>query len=323
MMQAGTAEVPKVTLYSYFRSSCAWRVRLGLLLKGMSCNLWLHFNISLGRIQDGILWVAMCQGPAETPFRYAKSLRECSCNPANIIFIGHAGIPYEYKAINILKGEQFTEGKNFDLCFWSYCRQGHWLWSHNIFQYFLENFTGERLTESYFPKCIWIKPHISCTWTSGHLYICSKCMQNIGILDSTDCHWIDCRVYQAEPNAAGSSIGDWWCKAGRFSCNSTGFSLHTWHLRLDCLRNRPRDWYLQLLWQLAIWFEELTSFVLNPNWDIHILTEYTFLQGSLACAAINFFQKILLCGAVLWRMWGGECLAVFGGEVSWQKASSA
>jgi maleylacetoacetate isomerase len=50
--QAGTAEVPKVTLYSYFRSSCAWRVRLGLLLKG---------------------------------------------------------IPYEYKAINILKGEQFTE----------------------------------------------------------------------------------------------------------------------------------------------------------------------------------------------------------------------
>jgi hypothetical protein len=67
----------------------------------------------------------------------------------------------------------------------------------------------------------------------------------------------------------------------------------------------------------------LTSFVLNPNWDIHILTEYTFLQGSLACAAINFFQKILLCGAVLWRMWGGECLAVFGGEVSWQKASSA
>jgi maleylacetoacetate isomerase len=52
MMQAGTAEVPKVTLYSYFRSSCAWRVRLGLLLKG---------------------------------------------------------IPYEYKAINLLKGEQFTE----------------------------------------------------------------------------------------------------------------------------------------------------------------------------------------------------------------------
>jgi maleylacetoacetate isomerase len=50
--EAGTAEVPKVTLYSYFRSSCAWRVRLGLLLKG---------------------------------------------------------IPYEYKAINILKGEQFTE----------------------------------------------------------------------------------------------------------------------------------------------------------------------------------------------------------------------
>ncbi|KAH9577072.1 hypothetical protein CY35_01G195100 [Sphagnum magellanicum] len=50
--QAGTAEVPTVTLYSYFRSSCAWRVRLGLLLKG---------------------------------------------------------IPYEYKAINILKGEQFTE----------------------------------------------------------------------------------------------------------------------------------------------------------------------------------------------------------------------
>jgi maleylacetoacetate isomerase len=55
------------------------------------------------------LWVAMCQGPAEIPFRYAKSLRECSCNPANIIFIGRAGIPYEYKAINILKGEQFTE----------------------------------------------------------------------------------------------------------------------------------------------------------------------------------------------------------------------
>ncbi|CAK9193343.1 unnamed protein product [Sphagnum troendelagicum] len=55
MTQAGTAEVPKVTLYSYFRSSCAWRVRLGLLLKGMS------------------------------------------------------RIPYEYKAINILKGEQFTE----------------------------------------------------------------------------------------------------------------------------------------------------------------------------------------------------------------------
>jgi len=50
--QAGTAEVPTVTLYSYFRSSCAWRVRLGLLLKG---------------------------------------------------------IPYEYKAINILKGDQFTE----------------------------------------------------------------------------------------------------------------------------------------------------------------------------------------------------------------------
>jgi len=50
--QAGTAEVPTVTLYSYFRSSCAWRVRLGLLLKG---------------------------------------------------------IPYEYKAINILNGEQFTE----------------------------------------------------------------------------------------------------------------------------------------------------------------------------------------------------------------------
>jgi hypothetical protein len=45
----------------------------------------------------------------------------------------------------------------------------------------------------------------------------------------------------------------------------------------------------------------LMSFVLNPNWDIHILTEYTFLQGSLTCAAINFFQKILLCGAVLWR----------------------
>ncbi|CAK9858973.1 unnamed protein product [Sphagnum jensenii] len=55
MTQAGTAEVPKATLYSYFRSSCAWRVRLGLLLKGMS------------------------------------------------------RIPYEYKAINIVKGEQFTE----------------------------------------------------------------------------------------------------------------------------------------------------------------------------------------------------------------------
>jgi hypothetical protein len=47
MMQAGTAEVPTVTLYSYFRSSCAWRVRLGLLLKGMSHNLWLHFNFFL------------------------------------------------------------------------------------------------------------------------------------------------------------------------------------------------------------------------------------------------------------------------------------
>ncbi len=232
-------------------------------------------------------------------------LRECSCNPSNIIFIGCAGIPYEYKAINILKGEQFTEGKTSDLCFWSYCRQGLWLWSHNIFQYFLENFTGEGLTESYFPKCIWITPQISCTWTSGHLYICRKCMQNIGILDSTDCHWIDCRVYQAEPIAAGSSSGDWRCKTGRFSCNSTGFSLHTWNLRLVCLRNRPRDWYLQLLWQLAIWSEELTSVVLNPNWDIHILTEYTFLQGSLTCAAINFFQKILLCGAVLWRRLGG------------------
>ncbi|CAK9192447.1 unnamed protein product [Sphagnum troendelagicum] len=55
MTQAGTAEVPKATLYSYFGSSCAWRVRLGLLLKGMS------------------------------------------------------RIPYEYKAINIVKGEQFTE----------------------------------------------------------------------------------------------------------------------------------------------------------------------------------------------------------------------
>jgi maleylacetoacetate isomerase len=51
MMQKGT-EMPKVTLYSYHLSSCSWRVRLALMLKG---------------------------------------------------------IDYEYKAINILTGEQFSE----------------------------------------------------------------------------------------------------------------------------------------------------------------------------------------------------------------------
>jgi hypothetical protein len=39
----------------------------------ITCGCILIF--SLGRIQDGILWVAMCQGPAETPFRYAKSFK--------------------------------------------------------------------------------------------------------------------------------------------------------------------------------------------------------------------------------------------------------
>ncbi len=34
MMQKGT-EMPKVILYSYHLSSCSWRVRLALMLKGM------------------------------------------------------------------------------------------------------------------------------------------------------------------------------------------------------------------------------------------------------------------------------------------------
>jgi maleylacetoacetate isomerase len=49
------------------------------------------------------------KGQLKLPSDMPSLLRECSCNPSNIIFIGRAGIPYEYKAINILKGEQFTE----------------------------------------------------------------------------------------------------------------------------------------------------------------------------------------------------------------------
>jgi hypothetical protein len=49
MMQKGT-EMPKVTLYSYHLSSCSWRVRLALMLKGMfekSMSVGFRCQISL------------------------------------------------------------------------------------------------------------------------------------------------------------------------------------------------------------------------------------------------------------------------------------
>jgi hypothetical protein len=90
MMQKGT-EMPKVILYSYHLSSCSWRVRLALMLKG---------------------------------------------------------IDYEYKAINILTGQQFSEGKIVDLCFQLILQMRSsypcmWLGSQNILPEFLEHLTGD------------------------------------------------------------------------------------------------------------------------------------------------------------------------------------
>jgi hypothetical protein len=93
-----------------------------------------------------------------------------------------------------------------------------------------------------------------------------------------------------------SCIEDWWCKTGWFGCNSTFFP-HTLEMQqmLDCLRNIPKR--LVSIATLACYMisQESKSFVLNLDWDIDRLTKYPFLQGSLACAAINFFQKGLLC----------------------------
>jgi hypothetical protein len=68
---------------------------------------------------------------------------ECQ-NPAHtFFFMGCTGIDYEYKAINILTGQQFSEGKIVDLCFQLIVQMRSsypcmWLGSQNI----LPEFSG-------------------------------------------------------------------------------------------------------------------------------------------------------------------------------------
>jgi len=73
------------------------------------------------------------------------------------------------------------------------------------------------------------------------------------------------------------------------------YGINSCHKPLDCLRNIPKR--LVSIATLACYMisQESKSFVLNLDWDIDRLTKYPFLQGSLACAAINFFRKVLLC----------------------------
>ncbi len=85
-------------------------------------------------------------GVAENPcasFDMKRIQFECQ-NPAHtFFFMGCTGIDYEYKAINILTGQQFSEGKIVDLCFQLILQMRSsypcmWLGSQNI----LPEFSG-------------------------------------------------------------------------------------------------------------------------------------------------------------------------------------
>ncbi|KAL5993185.1 Glutathione S-transferase zeta-1 [Asimina triloba] len=86
----GSGERAKLQLYSYCRSSCSWRVRIALNLKGT-----IFRTETLNSTQS---WVMAWFLPHHSPL-----LANSSCPQ---------GLKYEYKAVNIYKGEQFNPGEH-------------------------------------------------------------------------------------------------------------------------------------------------------------------------------------------------------------------
>jgi hypothetical protein len=90
----------------------------------------------------------VAENPCGASFDMKRIQFECQ-NPAHTFFFtGCTGIDYEYKAINILTGQQFSEGKIVDLCFQLILQMRSsypcmWLGSQNILPEFLEHLTGD------------------------------------------------------------------------------------------------------------------------------------------------------------------------------------
>ena len=79
-------------LYSYWRSSCSFRVRIALNLKGtFFLSLFLRIILFLFILPSILIFLHLF-------FDYDWS-------------IDRLGLKYEYKAVNLLKGEQFSPGE--------------------------------------------------------------------------------------------------------------------------------------------------------------------------------------------------------------------
>lgn len=70
----------QLKLYSYYRSSCSFRVRIALNLKGfLSFNFYFFQHLMVSEFELEFMIISV-------------------------------GLKYEYKAVNLLKGEQFSPG---------------------------------------------------------------------------------------------------------------------------------------------------------------------------------------------------------------------
>lgn len=91
---ASPVAASRLKLYSYWRSSCSHRVRIALNLKGLSSFIRFHFYMVTNRLLAELL-VWDC-------FFYLY-----------FFFVTFLGLNFEYKAVNLLKGEQFTPGNYY------------------------------------------------------------------------------------------------------------------------------------------------------------------------------------------------------------------
>lgn len=92
-----TAKAERPKLFSYWRSSCSHRARIALNFKGSCSSAPLNraavFRMDWGIWDTGLGWIWL-------------ALRVLDLDTVSV----YAGVEYEYKAVNLLKGEQSDPG---------------------------------------------------------------------------------------------------------------------------------------------------------------------------------------------------------------------
>lgn len=131
-----------------------------------------------------------------------------------ILFIGWscAGIPYEYKAVDLSRGEQFSDGETVDLSPFDGTLEMETLsWGSQHPPEFLESFTRQWSLGSITPRhAFQITKHFRFGMNQHFDPFYNCCMLWIVGEDLTRCsndHQICCRVHKAEPIADGPIVG--------------------------------------------------------------------------------------------------------------------